>query len=94
MPLYTNISMVNNNNNNINDSLQPLLQNINNFEESHYIIYCAALVASIENGIKINETKITKNGIENPPWERRLENKIQNLRSNIKRLTQYKMGDL
>lgn len=63
---------------------------IYSFEDFHCLIYCAALVCAIENGAKIEKSKQRQTDSKRmkiPPWQKRLENKIQNLRMNVNQLT-------
>ncbi|XP_060804959.1 uncharacterized protein LOC132902746 [Amyelois transitella] len=57
------------------------------------LIYTAAYTVATCNGTKINTNNIHKFDIKVPSWQKRLEKKIDKLRSNIGRLVQYMNGN-
>ena len=59
-------------------------------EEIHSLIYTGAITAVIEHKQKpLNNETIGNKNNKSPPWKRRLETKINHLRQDIGRLTQY-----
>ncbi|PZC73245.1 hypothetical protein B5X24_HaOG209892 [Helicoverpa armigera] len=67
-----------------------------NFNTLQSIIYCAAWTAAKCNGAKISEqiqNQNRRNIQKKPKWRIRLEKKIDKLRANIGRLTQYSRGN-
>lgn len=63
------------------------------FDTFQYIIYCAAWTAATCNGAKIIQSENPTRLQRKPKWQIRLETKIQHLRANIGRLTQYIRGN-
>lgn len=69
-------------------------EGLKSFIDLHTIVYCAALTAAKCNGYKIlsdleNETR---NDTRVPWWQRRLSNKVERLRADIARLTEFSKG--
>ncbi|KAL0878572.1 hypothetical protein ABMA27_003656 [Loxostege sticticalis] len=79
----------------LNKNIIPnYLNNDQDFTTLHAIIYSAAYTAAICNNTKIHETNNTfTKRIRKPCWQIRMENKINKLRSDIGRLTQYMKGN-
>ncbi|CAH2105270.1 unnamed protein product [Euphydryas editha] len=75
--------------------LPDYLNNEQNFHTLHTIIYIAAYTAATCNGAKINIDRQSCNSYRKtkPSWRKRLENKIQTLRTEIAHLTQYSNGN-
>ncbi|PZC84738.1 hypothetical protein B5X24_HaOG204286 [Helicoverpa armigera] len=66
------------------------------FNTLQSIIYCAAWTAAKCNGAKISQHvqhQSRRNKQRKPNWQTRLEKKIDNLRANIARLTQFTRGN-
>lgn len=64
------------------------------YNETNLIIYCAAYTAAIANGSNIEDSPpniVFKNKL--PPWQHRLNKRIQMLRKEIGRMTQFMMGN-
>ncbi|XP_047019155.1 uncharacterized protein LOC124637519 [Helicoverpa zea] len=64
------------------------------FETTHTITYCAAYTAAICNGAKIRESVLPTQPTQTrkPAWQKRLEKKIESLRRDIARLSEYARG--
>lgn len=93
IPKIFNVKSVERNINYLNQFLIPNeLINITSIEELHCLIYSSAITIIRTAGIKM----YTSNTIRTkriPPWQRRLNTKIENLRSDIGRLTSYLNGN-
>ncbi|XP_063897007.1 uncharacterized protein LOC135118563 [Helicoverpa armigera] len=65
-----------------------------NFEMTHTITYCAAYTAAVCNGAKIRDSYVLLNPTQKriPAWQKRLEKKIDALRRDISRMTEYAKG--
>lgn len=75
-----------------NQVINTVLDDSCTLEDIHTTIYAAATTILTLNNQKISPTQ-RKISNEKPRWQRRLENKIINLRATIGRLTQYTMGN-
>lgn len=77
----------------MNNSILPrMISSVDCIEQLNQILYCAAAAILMFLGITINDREnMTKNKQQNhcPPWKQRLEKKINSLRRDIGRLTEY-----
>jgi hypothetical protein len=75
--------------------LPPYLHIEQDFQSTHDVIYCAAYTAVISNGAKLSNNSEPKKqySLLKPAWQQRLENKIENIRIKIGRLTAYINGN-
>lgn len=63
------------------------------FADIHTAIYCGAVAAVTINGSKTRPKRQgTYKKAELPPWERRLNKRIEDIRCKLARLTQYRQG--
>ena len=78
----------------LNKIITSLITNkpIATIEEIHMLVYSAAYITLTQNKQKIVQNK-HRNPPKLPKWQIRLERKIETLRKNIGRLTQYKNGN-
>lgn len=78
-----------------NRIISDYLLEVHTLEDLHTVLYCAATAITRIVGVKIlsrAESNIRKKQREMPNWERRLNNKIDNLRKDIGHLTEYQNG--
>lgn len=76
---------------NVNECLKQEFNKSENIQETHNIIYCAALTVCFLMNISMidKSSKNSKPKHTQPPWKFRLETKITKLRKDIGILTQY-----
>lgn len=74
--------------------LPNYLYTYNDFITNQTVIYCAAFTAAVCNGCKIRDKTETVQERQKitPAWQKRLQNKIENIRKDIGRMTQYIAG--
>lgn len=77
----------------VNETLKQEFSSSQNLQQTHNLIYCAAITVCFLLNIKIREnnenTQMRGNQTNVPPWKRRLETKIDNVRSKIAVLKHY-----
>lgn len=77
-----------------NRAIEEHLTNCANLEETCHLVYCAALTVLELMGIRIKQAKREPNQQKSdPPWEKRLQNRIKTLRKGIGRITSYLGSD-
>lgn len=72
--------------------LPEICNNVRTLEHLHLIVYATATTILQLNGQEIHENILTHNR-KKPKWQVRIENKINSLRKDIGRLTQYDKGN-
>lgn len=80
----------------VNNLLQQKSEQCTSIQELHNHIYIAALTVLELNGQKIENTTTAQTTTKwnMPPWERRLNNKIRELRRDIGKLTKFIQGKI
>lgn len=77
----------------VNSIMSQYIGENSTIEDSHTLIYCAAMTIGVLCGRRIPERKNGTSSGAKPAWQLRMEKKIDNLRRNIGRLTQYIKGN-
>lgn len=80
--------------NTINEKLKNHIERTDTLEDIHLLIYAAATTAITQNKQNIPEQRIQiRRNKTKPKWQIRLENKINKIRQDIGRMTQYIKGN-
>lgn len=76
----------------INEILLDYVDNTESLEQLHTLIYCAALTIVLQNKKKIHKETVDHTN-RKPKWQIRIEKRIDTLRRNIGKMTQYVGGN-